>query len=753
LFEAEGRRQNFTFIVRKTLSVENMSRNHKVPKLPQELLDQVSVGTGTQKKRGKKQQFGRKEQRKQLRQEKKTRRNQRQRYHEDENDSDPEDVLEPGESPEPLPTKQRRPQPELPLSSVAKSTLKKRIPDEDTLDSAPSLSRGQRAALEQDDDEILSLEKKLGIAKSKKRSRAFQEDGLEDLLDGIDEMVGLGSSKQKAEDQEWLNRKRRRVQVEAEDDWDNEDESNPDFDMDEEVEQVEAGFEESSDLDNEDEDDSDADPIADSDSDEEDLDDDEQSPPQRVRENPYVPPVAPGAAAKYVPPHMRGAPTEDNVALGRLRRQLQGLLNRLTEANLLSIVRDAEAIYHTNARQHVTSTLIDLLVELICDRSALLDTFLILQAGFLAALYKVVGTQFGAQLLERLVTEFDRYYIEEKTQSLQAKQTSNLIALLADLYALQVTTSAIVFDFIRLLLSELSEFNTELLLKLIRTCGPLLRQDDPRALKDMVMLLQKAVSEKGKTNLSVRTQFMIDTINDLKNNRLKNNSTSAIATEHLVRMKKTLGTLRAKSTKASEPLGIGLQDIRNADKGGKWWLVGASWRNEDTQSTHTESTQKAIGSDDVFMEGAKTDLLRLAKDNRMNTDVRRAIFVGIMGAEDYKEANARLLKLRLTKSQELEIPSVLLHCVGAEPTYNRYYTLVAKKLCGDHKFRKAFQFRLWGVFRQLGEKDRLNEDDDDEDEVDDDENQMDLRKIVNLATMYAELIASGSLPITILKVC
>jgi len=188
------------------------------------------------------------------------------------------------------------------------------------------------------------------------------------------------------------------------------------------------------------------------------------------------------------------------------------------------------------------------------------------------------------------------------------------------------------------------------------------------------------------------------------------------------------------------------------DKGGKWWLVGASWRNADVQAGQTDSYQQPGASDDMFIEGSKTDLLRLARENRMNTDVRRAIFVSIMGAEDYKEAHARLLKLRLTKMQELEIAPVLLHCVAAEPTYNRYYTLVAKKLCGDHKFRKAFQFRLWGVFRRMGEKDRLNEDDDDDDEFDDDEGQMDLKKVVNLATIYAELLSSGSLPITILKV-
>ena len=87
----------------------------------------------------------------------------------------------------------------------------------------------------------------------------------------------------------------------------------------------------------------------------------------------------------------------------------------------------------------------------------------------------------------------------------------------------------------------------------------------------------------------------------------------------------------------------------------------------------------------------------------MNTDIRRAIFVTIMSATDYQDAHLRLMKLKLKKVQEFEIPKVLIHCAGGEKTYNPYYTLIAKKICGDRRLKTAFQYCLWDLFKKMGE--------------------------------------------------
>jgi nucleolar MIF4G domain-containing protein 1 len=650
------------------------------------------------------------------------------------------------ETPPPRPSKVK--EAEKPRKSILKSTksdqqsskTKERSPSP-----PPRLSRAAKDRLAQDDDEISALEKKLGIKKKKKKSDDDLDDGLEDLFGELgdfgsdEETAGDKPPKRKraAEDEKWLASKRRKALGQAA-----EVSSDEDSDMEDEEGMDDFGSDEDMDSENSD--------FGGFDTDEE----EEEAPPApRVRENPYVAPVTSDTPqpTKYIPPALRGPPSSDSEALARLKRQIQGLLNRLSDANLLTILKDIEKIYQNNARGYVNSTVIDLLIGLLSDETVLPDTFLILHSGFVAAIYKVIGPDFGAQMIEQIVSEFDKHYQRNKAGT--GKHATNLISLVAQLYCFQVVGSNLVFDYIRLFLSELSDINTELLLRIVKVAGSQIRQDDPTSLKEIVLQLQKSVADVGESTLPVRTRFMIETINNLKNNRMKTGvSASGIVTEHTTRMKKQLGTMNARNLKGTEPLRISLADIRDTEKKGKWWLVGASWRNDtasnEPSQENEESNLKEQAKGDAETDG-EVDLVQLAREQRMNTDVRRAIFVTIMSASDFKDAHMRLLKLNLKRSQEMEIPRVIVHCAGCEKIYNPYYTLLARKFCSDHKSRKCFQFALWDIFKSLGEKREDEEDSEDEDE--ENKNDVSLRRLVNLGKLYGTLIARNGLPITSLK--
>ncbi|POS72931.1 suppressor of glycerol defect protein 1 [Diaporthe helianthi] len=614
--------------------------------------------------------------------------------------------------------------------------------------------------LAEDDAEIAFLEKKLGIKSRKTLPKSFQEDGLDEVLGELaeqeDDEALLAKKKRKAEADEWLAQKRRKATQHAS------------KERGEEENDDEDNLELGSDLD-----------------DESDLDDDEDSfgsehemeeAPVRKRENPYVAPVpATAAAQNYVPPARRQDSGSDAELVSRIRRQAQGFINRLTDSNLIAILGDIERLYREHPRQHITSVLVDLILVQACEPTSLPDTLLILYAGFSTAVYKVIGPDVGAQLIQQTVDRFRTYYagVSKNASSEVSKQTSNLITFLAQTYNFQLIRCNLIFDYVRFLLDDLSELNAELLLRIVRMAGQNLRRDDPLALKDIVALVRQAVNKAGESNLSVRTKFMIESINDLKNNKAKTGASgSAVIQDHTTRMKKILGSLSTRKLKATEPLRIGLKDMEESDTRGKWWLVGASWAGRDGPQEKPAEKEPAgedgdgggsrekknkgkSGANSMLDEDEVPDLAALAREQNMNTDVRRAIFVAIVGAVDYEDAYRRVKELRLTQSgQRRDVAYVAMHCAGIEESYNPYYSWVARRLCEDKRIRFAFQEGLWNLFGRLGE---LLFGEVDEAKIDDKEDEEDegeatgLRRIFCLGKMFGFMVAHGTHGLGVLK--
>ena len=130
-----------------------------------------------------------------------------------------------------------------------------------------------------------------------------------------------------------------------------------------------------------------------------------------------------------------------------------------------------------------------------------------------------------------------------------------------------------------------------------------------------------------------------------------------------------------------EPLRVTLADLRQADTRGKWWLVGAAWEGDPLVEQQQQQQAHANGGAQAALQ--ENALLRLAKKQGMNTDIRRNVFVVLMGSDvsvflsdkirsgclvdrvqDYVDACERLAQLNLTEVQQREIVRVILHCCG-----------------------------------------------------------------------------------------
>ena len=652
------------------------------------------------------------------------------------------------------------------ILKVSKSNLNPSANAISTSDRSPvlsgpnMLSKGTRGLLAADDAKIEALEMVLGVKGTKNLPQGSEDDGLDSLLHGLDDPEDLNrlpSKKRKGEeDKNWLEKKRQLAKgagVRA---------SKPPSST-----TSESGFGDGNggtrDMIGLCEQRSGRMGSEGSGSSEEGRPETSGTPPLPSattivhRKNPYVSPLEcldESRATKCIPLSFRGGSVKETADLMHIKRQIQGFLNRLSEANFLSILGDVENLYLEYPHHHVTTMLLDLFVGLISDPAVLQDTFIILHAGFIAAIYKIIGTDFGAQAVRRIHDNFTLDLHSNAGQDAGAKKSTNIISLFAYLYNFRVIGSTLIYDFICLFLENFSEANTELLLRLIRNAGPQLRSDDPSSLKDIVLQIQSIVAEVGESNLSVRTNFMVETINNLKNNRMKTGiATSTISAEHACRMKKILGFLNQRNVRASEPLGIGLKDLQDTGRKGNRWLVGAGHSNHARDSLKQckgiSSAQDRTIDDNDDVDGSATDLIQLAREQRMNTQIRRSIFIAIMSATDHNDAYLRLMKLHLKRSQELEIPKILIHCTEIEKVYNPFYTFLARRICSDKKFRMGFQSSLRDLFKRLGEgkENELNID-----EIGTDKSRPRLRGLVNLARMFGALIGEGGLGLGILKV-
>ncbi|KAI8851080.1 hypothetical protein BC829DRAFT_425079 [Chytridium lagenaria] len=508
-----------------------------------------------------------------------------------------------------------------------------------------------------------------------------------------------------------------------------------DFDFDEELDdEDEDGMEDIGDFEGEDEEE------------EDDDDDDGDEFDGLVASKEVAKPSEPEqTTGKYIPPSLRKQADVKTESYNRLKRQLQGLLNRLTDANMESIVSGIEEAYRDNPRHDVTEIITNSILGFIGDHANLLDSFVMTYAALISLLFTLIGVDFAAHIYEKAIAQSTSYSGGEDPTPEHSKKANNLASLVSHLYMFHIVSARLIFDIVKDSIARGSELDVEIILKMLRIAGFQIRSDDPAALKDIVNLVQE-VADKNEALKSTRAKFMVEMIMDLKNNKKKlskkaaSGASGAAGDVQQERLKKFIGNfLRRRGISSKEALGVSMADIRSIDTKGKWWLVGAAWAGHEFNEDGKRISDMAAKD----VSSTKTEsgyLLKLAKASRMNTDIRKAIFVELMASEDYVDAFERLQRLNLKDKQERELIRVLIHCMADEAIYNPFYALVASRFCkASHGYKITFQYVLWDALREF-----------DEGSGDDDEGSV-IRKVSHYAKFYGYLISNGFLGLTILK--
>ncbi|XP_053714338.1 nucleolar MIF4G domain-containing protein 1 [Synchiropus splendidus] len=547
-------------------------------------------------------------------------------------------------------------------------------------------------ANEQEDKEIKKLEKCLRLNKRKNKKtlpQSFVADGLDYILGVIDsgsQDLGMYESDDNMDA--------------AKDNFEKLDENDPDLSddsesldnemaCDESDEEVDSDENDGNEEDNEEEDTEDE--ISQSNSEESEEEKDEEVETANIQ---TPDPVAP-ADGKYIPPHLRNIEDDKRKAeLEKLKKNVKGLVNRLSEANMAYISGQLEELYMSRSRKDMNDTLTEVLLSACVTPTLMPDRLLMEHVLLISVIHHCVGLEVGAQFLETVVRKFDKFYQDQS----EDKECNNLVAIIAHLYNFHVVHSLLIFDILKRLLATFTEKDIELVLFVLRNVGFALRKDDALALKELIVDAQRKASEAGaRFQDQTRVRFMLETMMALKNNDMR--KIPGYDPEPVEKLRKLQRTLINRSASGSDmKLRVSLENLLSADQVGRWWIVGSSWSGAPMINEEGKTSSK-----DSSVEGQFSNkVLELARKQRMNTDVRRNIFCVLMTSEDYLDAFEKLLRMGLKDKQEREIVHVLMHCCLQEKTFNAFYAVLGEKFCShDRRFQMTFQFCLWDKFREI----------------------------------------------------
>lgn len=127
---------------------------------------------------------------------------------------------------------------------------------------------------------------------------------------------------------------------------------------------------------------------------------------KRDKDGNVIEPQSSAKDGKYIPPHVRARLAAENgddpkkvEKLNRLKKQLKGWLNRLSEANMYKIVGDIDNLYMQNPRYDMNITLTSLIFDSLVSNVLAPERMVLEHMLLIAALHGNVGSEVGELIL------------------------------------------------------------------------------------------------------------------------------------------------------------------------------------------------------------------------------------------------------------------------------------------------------------------------------------------------------------------
>jgi nucleolar MIF4G domain-containing protein 1 len=447
-------------------------------------------------------------------------------------------------------------------------------------------------------------------------------------------------------------------------------------------------------------------------------------------------------SSKYIPPQLRASLADSGETRNKeVDRMIGRLMNKLSESNMHKVSTEMQTLYQEYSSNDVSESLARKFVDICKDanfnHSSMISSLLACCGALMGFVYQKNGPSNSGVILETASAQLKQSYEASLTMDSSDSEVwrtvKNLVTLFAHFYSFGVICEKMMYDLLNLFCksddhSRILEIQIELILIIIQNCGYQLRKDNPIGLRDFILQL-KTIPRTSFIGTSSRIEFMLEVIDDLKNNKQKYVEQS----NALKPLRKWLQQCSQENFKSA--LEISWKDLMDIETNGRWWIVGSAWKGR-------EKTENKLGNSletDAMKSENSLKLEDLARQQRMNTECRKRIFCVVVGAQDYLDAFEKLLRLNLQKNDERELIRVIAHCAARERVYNPYYSHLAEKLCSyDRSHTFTLQLYFWDLFKAWNMEDK-------------NENTTS-KQCANLARLLSYLISKFVLSLSILKI-
>ncbi|KAJ1614926.1 NIC+MI domains containing protein [Cryptosporidium canis] len=335
----------------------------------------------------------------------------------------------------------------------------------------------------------------------------------------------------------------------------------------------------------------------------------------------------------------------------------------------------------------------------------------------LSAIINCSIPDFGSLLLRRLVNQFRRSY--SNGDKFVCKSTLIFMAQLVNHKVVHELTALQVCLF---LIEKFTDDSIEVCISFIRECGEFLLENSPQGLNTIMNQLRKILQE-GK--LKKRTNFLIEHILKERRNGFKNHK---------------------ENDKIYDLLDPDEQITHFVD------ILDEEIDIQDDLDNFVEADPKTFEEENIKWEEISKELLSGLDDTNVSEDgliiesnstvdqsekdfviLRKKIYLCIMNSLNFEECTHRLIKLNLTSHQTNEACTMILDCCSMERTYQKFFSLVAERLC---LIRKEYQESFKQLFSESYET----------------AHRLETNRLRHVTKFYSYLLSSSAIPWSVLSI-